>query len=100
MDDKGEKRGGIQKNRRRKDSVEHLVQRRTRWVGHVVRHGHHVGSTTEGKIEGRAYRGRPRDKYFGHDKKNTKKKSHREVKEQASDRKEWLRYTYPRNLIL
>jgi hypothetical protein len=33
----------------------------------------------EGKIEGKAPRGRPRDKYLGQIKKDTGKKSHREM---------------------
>jgi hypothetical protein len=40
------------------------------------------------KIEGKAHRGRPRDKYLGQVKKDTGKKGHREVKELAWDRKE------------
>jgi hypothetical protein len=42
----------------------------------------------DGKIEGRAPRGRPRDKYLGQVKKDTGKKSHMGVKELAWDRKE------------
>jgi hypothetical protein len=46
------------------------------------------GKYNGGKIEGGAPRGRPRDKYLGQVKKDTGKKSHREVKEIAWDRKE------------
>jgi hypothetical protein len=42
-----------------------------------------------GKMEGKAPLGRPKDKYLGQVKKDTGKKSHREVKELAWDRKEW-----------
>jgi hypothetical protein len=48
----------------------------------------------EGKIEGKAPRGRPRDKYLGQFKKETGKKSHREVTELAQDRKEWRAAVY------
>jgi hypothetical protein len=58
-------------------------QRRTRWVGHVMRHNNYVGSIMEGKIEGKAPRGGARDKYLGQKKKDTGEKSHREVKELA-----------------
>jgi hypothetical protein len=36
-----------------------------------------VGSITAGKMKGKAPKGRPRDKYLGHVKKDTGKKSHR-----------------------
>jgi hypothetical protein len=54
-----------------------------------MRHNNYVGSIMEGTIEGKAPRGRPRDKYLGQVKKDTGKKSHREVTELAWDRKEW-----------
>jgi hypothetical protein len=47
-----------------------------------------------GKIEGKAPCGRPRNKYLGHVKKDTGKKRHREVKELAWDRKEWKAAVY------
>jgi hypothetical protein len=48
----------------------------------------------EGKIEGKAPRGRPRDKHLGQVKKDRGKKSHREVKELTLDRKEWRAIVY------
>jgi hypothetical protein len=66
-----------------------ICQRTTRWVGHVMRHNNYVRSIIEGKTEGKAPRGRPRDKYLGKINKNMGKKSDREVKELAWDRKEW-----------
>jgi hypothetical protein len=48
----------------------------------------------EGKIEERSPRIRPRDKYLGQIKKDTGKKSHRVVKEQAWDRKVWRAAVY------
>jgi hypothetical protein len=51
-----------------------ISQRRTRWVGHVMRHSHYVGNIMEEKIEGKAYRGRPRDKYLGQVKKKYEEK--------------------------
>jgi hypothetical protein len=47
-----------------------------------------------GKTEGKAARGRPRDKYLEQVKKDTGKKSHREVKELAWDRMEWIAEVY------
>jgi hypothetical protein len=41
-----------------------------------MRHNNYVGSIMEGKVVGRASRGRPGDKYLG--KEDTGKKSHRE----------------------
>jgi hypothetical protein len=40
----------------------------------------------EGKFEEKVHRGRPNNKYFGQVKKDTGKKSHRELKELAWDR--------------
>jgi hydrogenase maturation factor HypE len=69
-------------------------RKRRRWVGHVIRHNNHVGSIMEQKIEGKALRGRPRDKNYGQVKKDTGKKSHREVEELAWNRKEWRSAVY------
>jgi hypothetical protein len=54
-----------------------ICQRRTRWVGPVKRDNNYVGSKMEGKIEGKALRGRTRDKYLGQVKKDMGKNSHR-----------------------
>jgi hypothetical protein len=43
----------------------------------------------EGKIQGKAPRGRPRHKHLAQVKRDMGKKSHSEVKELAWDRKEW-----------
>jgi hypothetical protein len=64
------------------------------WVGHVKRHSNYVGNIMEGKIVGKAPRGRSRDKYLEKFKKDTGKKSHRDVKELAWDRKEWRAALY------
>jgi hypothetical protein len=63
-----------------------------------MRPNNYMGSIMEGKTEGKASRGRLRDKYLGQDKKETRKKSHREVKELG--RSEGLQYTNPRIVIL
>jgi hypothetical protein len=54
-----------------------------------MRQNNYVRSIMERKIEGKTPRGRPGDKYLGQVQKDTGKKSHREVKELAWDRKEW-----------
>jgi hypothetical protein len=71
-----------------------IRQRRTRWVGHVMRHNDYISSIMEGKIEGKAPRGRPRDKFLGQVKRDTGKKNHREVKELAWDRAKWRAAVY------
>jgi hypothetical protein len=48
----------------------------------------------DGKIKGKAPQGRPRDKYMGQVMNDMGKKSHREEKELASDRKEWKAAVY------
>jgi hypothetical protein len=53
-----------------------------------------MGSIMEGKIEGKAPRGRPTDKYLGKVKKDTGKKSPREARELAWHRKEWRAAVY------
>jgi hypothetical protein len=66
-----------------------IRQRISRWVGHVVKDSHCMQSIMEGKIEGKAPGGRPRDKYLGKVKKDAGKKRHGEVKKIAWDGKEW-----------
>jgi hypothetical protein len=48
----------------------------------------------EGKTERKGPRERPRDKYLGQVKKDSVKKSHREVKELAWVRNEWRAAVY------
>jgi hypothetical protein len=54
----------------------------------------------EGNIEGKAPRGRPGNKYLGQVKKDTGKKSFREVKEHGIRRNRGLQYTNPKIVIL
>jgi hypothetical protein len=49
-------------------------------------------------LNGKAPRGRPRDKYLGQLGKDTEKKSHKEVKELEWDRKEWRAAEYDCNI--
>jgi hypothetical protein len=42
-----------------------IGKRRTRWIGHTLRHNGFVKNMIEGKKEGKVLRGRPRDKYMG-----------------------------------
>jgi hypothetical protein len=71
-----------------------IRQRRIRWVGQVIRHKNYVRSIMNGKIEGKAPRGRPWDKYLGQVEKDTGKKSHREVFGLACIKKEWRAAIY------
>jgi hypothetical protein len=89
MDGKDEKPGGMQKNRRRKDSLVHHTPKKDKvgWARDEIQQLR--GKYMDGKIEGKSPRGRPRDKYLGEVKKDTGNKSHREVKELTWDRKEW-----------
>jgi hypothetical protein len=71
-----------------------LCQRIIRWFGHVMKRRYYVGSVMEGNVEGKAPRGRPRDKNLGQFKMDTGEKIHREVKELEWDRKEWRAEVY------
>jgi hypothetical protein len=42
-----------------------IEKRRTRWIGHTLRHNRLVKNIIEGKIEGKVPRGSLRDKYMG-----------------------------------
>jgi hypothetical protein len=48
-----------------------------------------VKNITDGKIEGKAPRGRPRDKYMGQIKKKLHRKKYQEVSQLALDRVGW-----------
>jgi hypothetical protein len=66
-----------------------IEKRRTRWIGHTLRHNRFVKSIIEGKIEGKVPRGRPRDKYMGQIKKKVQCKKYQEVSQLAVDRVGW-----------
>ncbi|KAG8226660.1 hypothetical protein J437_LFUL005746 [Ladona fulva] len=51
-----------------------IRKRRTRWIGHILRQNGFVRKVLEDKIEGKAPRGRPRDKYINQIKKDIGKK--------------------------
>ena len=66
-----------------------IEKRRTRWIGHTLRHNGFVKNIIEGKIEGKVPRGRPRDKYIGQIKKKVQRKRYQEVSQLALDREGW-----------
>jgi hypothetical protein len=94
MDGKGEKRGGKTTGESEKKGIcrARYAKDKAGWprIKALELRGKHNGRETEGK----APRGRPRDKYLGKVKKDTGKKSHREVKELAWDKKEWRASVY------
>jgi hypothetical protein len=89
MDGKDEKRGAIQKNWRRKESMEHHTPKKNKAGWPRGERQPLRGEYNGGKIEGKASRGRLRDKYLEQIKKDSETKSHREVNELARNRKEW-----------
>jgi hypothetical protein len=66
-----------------------IEKKRTRWIGHTLRHNGLVKNIKEGKIEGKVIRGRPRDKYMGQIKKKLRCKKYQEVSQLASVRVCW-----------
>jgi hypothetical protein len=61
-------------------------KRRTRWICHTLRRNGFVKNITEGKIEGKVPRGRPKDEYMGQIKKKIHSKKCQEVSQLALDR--------------
>jgi hypothetical protein len=63
-----------------------IEKRRTRWIGHTLRHNGLVKNVIEGEIEGKVLRARPREKYIGHLKKRVRCKKCQEVSQLELDR--------------
>jgi hypothetical protein len=62
-----------------------IEKRRTRWIGHTLRDNGFMKKITEGKIEGKVPRGRPRNNYMGQIKKKVHYNKYQEVSQLSLD---------------
>ena len=65
--------------------------RRSRWIGHIMRHESLVGHIVEGTIEGENRRGRPRKEYIQQLKEDHGFTMYVELKRACQDRRFWRR---------
>ena len=66
-----------------------IMERRARWIGHVLRHENLLHTVIEGMVEGNNFRGRPRQQYLDQVIKDMNCSSYVDLKRTAEDREEW-----------
>jgi hypothetical protein len=66
------------------------MERKIKFIGHLIRHNDFIINIFEGKIMGRRPRGRPRTNYFHDIKEKMGCASYQQLKEAAKDRHTWL----------
>ena len=67
-----------------------MEKRKTKFIGHVLRHNTFIINILEGKVLGKKGRGRPRKKYLEDIEKRMGCVNYSELKRTAGDRTEWL----------
>ena len=88
MDGKDYQRGSIEKDGNRQRNSETIQDEETKYLGHLIRHNTSQIQIIEGKIEGRRYRGRPRNTWTT-DITTTNGMKYYQLKRAAEDGKRW-----------
>uniref|UniRef100_A0A8D8R613 Craniofacial development protein 2 n=1 Tax=Cacopsylla melanoneura TaxID=428564 RepID=A0A8D8R613_9HEMI len=81
----------LRRIKEKRQVIINLEIRRAAWIGHILRHEGLLHTLIEGAIEGRNQRGRPRQEYLDHLKKDMGCRTYEELKEMAEDRFRWKR---------
>ena len=67
-----------------------ILERKKRWLGHILRGESLVKEVIEGRMEGKRERGKPRIKMLDNTKAD---ETHEKIKRRAMDRKCWRNWT-------
>uniref|UniRef100_A0A8D9ART7 Endonuclease-reverse transcriptase n=2 Tax=Cacopsylla melanoneura TaxID=428564 RepID=A0A8D9ART7_9HEMI len=73
--------------------MKHIAMRRSKWIGHILRHDGLLHTLIEGMYEGNVPRGRPRKDFISQLKNDMGCSSYAELKRMAEDRDMWRRKT-------
>jgi len=65
------------------------VERRKKWVGHLIRNNTWIPTIIEQKTEGKLGRGRPRQSYIKQIMLDIRRESYKELKRVVMNREEW-----------
>jgi len=66
-----------------------IKERRKKWIGHIMRNNERITTIIEGKIEGKAGRGRPRTPFMKQIIDDVGKTNYKELKVVVMDRDKW-----------
>lgn len=67
-----------------------ILKRKTKLIGHLIRHNSFIENIFEGRLQGKRSRGRPRTSYFGDINNIMGVNTYWRMKRKAMDREEWL----------
>lgn len=70
--------------------LNYIGRRKTKMIGHIMRHNLFLKTVFEGKVLGKKPRGRPRATFFNNLKEDMGLKSYEELKRMAMERRTWL----------
>jgi len=68
----------------------HIIERKIKFIGHIIRHNDFLNNIFEGRIMGRRPRGRSRTNYFHDINEKMDCASYQQIKEAVKDRHIWL----------
>lgn len=70
--------------------LNYIGRRKSKMIGHIMRHNQFLKNVFEGKVLGEKPRGRPRTTYFNNIKEDMRIKSYEELKRMTMERGTWL----------